>query len=151
MTPQWCEGGLWRTWTEAWDRCICQTRRRIGNMSWCSAEILIVYISLRWWHNERVDVSNHRRLDYLLNRCSDADQRKLQSSASLVFVRGIHRWQVASPHKGPVTRKMFPLDDIMFPISVPLWNLDMVLLLSIIITVIKKAISNTIIFQYCLY
>ena len=41
-----------------------------------------------------------------------ADQRKLQSSASLAFVRGIHRWPVNSPHKGPVTRKMFPFDDV---------------------------------------
>ena len=24
---------------------------------------------------------------------------------------GIHRWPVKSPHKGPVTRKMFPFDD----------------------------------------
>ena len=38
------------------------------------------------------------------------DQRKHQSSASLAFVRGIHRWSVNSPHKWPVTRKMFPFD-----------------------------------------
>ena len=36
-----------------------------------------------------------------------ADQRKHQSSASLAFVRGIHRWPVNSPHKGPVTRKIW--------------------------------------------
>ena len=41
------------------------------------------------------------------------DQRKHQSSASLAFVWGIHRWPVNSPHKGPVTRKMFPSDDVM--------------------------------------
>ena len=41
-----------------------------------------------------------------------ADQRKHQSSASLTFVWGIHRWPVNSPHKGPVTRKMFPFDDV---------------------------------------
>ena len=41
-----------------------------------------------------------------------ADQRKHQSSASLAFVRRIHRWPVNSPHKGPVTRKMFPFDDV---------------------------------------
>ena len=41
-----------------------------------------------------------------------ADQRKHQSSASLAFVRGIHRWPVNSPHKWPVTRKMFPFDDV---------------------------------------
>ena len=42
---------------------------------------------------------------------SGADQRKHQSSASLAFVRGIHRWPVNFPHKGPVTRKMFPFGE----------------------------------------
>ena len=41
-----------------------------------------------------------------------ADQRKHQSSASLAFVREIHRWPGNSPHKGLVTRKMFPFDDV---------------------------------------
>ena len=43
---------------------------------------------------------------------SGADPRKHQSSASLAFVRGIHRWPVNSPHKWPVTRKMFLFDDV---------------------------------------
>ena len=42
---------------------------------------------------------------------SDADQRKHQSSALLAFIRGIHRWQVNSPHKAPVTLNKFPFDD----------------------------------------
>ena len=42
---------------------------------------------------------------------SGADQRH-QISASLAFVRGIHRWPVNSPHKGPVTRKIFPFYDV---------------------------------------
>ena len=42
----------------------------------------------------------------------DADERKHQSSASLAFVRRIHRVPVNSPHKWPVTRKMFPFDDV---------------------------------------
>ena len=41
-----------------------------------------------------------------------ADQTKHQSSASLAFVRGIHRSPANSPHKWPVTRKMFPFDDV---------------------------------------
>ena len=62
-----------------------------------------------WWrHNERDGVSNYRRLDYNSTICSCADQRKHQSSASLAFVMGIHRGPVDSPHKGPVTRKLFP-------------------------------------------
>ena len=40
------------------------------------------------------------------------DQRKHQRSASITFVRGIHRWLVNSLHKWPVTRKMFPFDDV---------------------------------------
>ena len=48
---------------------------------------------------------------------SGADQRKHKSSASLAFVRGIHRWPVDRwipplPHTGPVTREMFPFDDV---------------------------------------
>ena len=43
---------------------------------------------------------------------SDADQRKHKSSASLAFVRGIHRGPVNSPHKWPVTRKMLSFDDV---------------------------------------
>ena len=43
---------------------------------------------------------------------SSAGQRKHQTSASLAFVRGIHRWPVNSPHKGSVMRKMFPFDEV---------------------------------------
>ena len=44
--------------------------------------------------------------------CWGQDQEKHKSSASLAFMRGIHRWPVNSPHKRPVTRKMFPFDDV---------------------------------------
>ena len=43
---------------------------------------------------------------------SGANQREYQSSVSLAFVRGIHQWPVNSSHKGPVTWKMFPFDDV---------------------------------------
>ena len=43
---------------------------------------------------------------------SGTDQRKHQITASLAFVRGIHRWPVNSPHKWPVMRKMFPFDHV---------------------------------------
>ena len=46
-----------------------------------------------------------------------ADQRKHESSASLAFVRGIHRGPVNSPHKWPVTRKMFPFDDVIMIVN----------------------------------
>ena len=37
--------------------------------------------------------------------CSGEDQRNHQSSAWLAFARGIYRWPVDSPHKGPVTER----------------------------------------------
>ena len=68
--------------------------------------------SLRWRHNERDGVSNHQAHDCLPIVYSGADQNKHQSFASLAFVRGIHRWPVNSPRKWPVTREMFPFDDV---------------------------------------
>ena len=44
--------------------------------------------------------------------CSRRRWKKHQSSASVAFMRGIHRWPVNSPHKGPVTCKVFPFDDV---------------------------------------
>ena len=38
---------------------------------------------------------------------------KTQSSASLASVRGIDRSSMNSPYKGPVTRIMFPFDDVL--------------------------------------
>ena len=87
---------------------------------WCRADnwnpLVMVhkgqFIPSPWRHDKRDGVSNHRRLDYLLNRLFRRRSRKRQSSVSLVFVRGIHRRPVNSTHKGPVTRNMFPFDDV---------------------------------------
>ena len=60
--------------------------------------------SLQWRHNGFDGVSNRQPHDYSLF--------VYQSSASLASVRGIYRWPVNSPHKRPVTREMFPFDDV---------------------------------------
>ena len=56
-----------------------------------------------------------RTTNHLLSHYSDVYstvQRKHQSSASLASVRGIHQWPLNSSHKWPLTRKMFPFDDV---------------------------------------
>ena len=53
---------------------------------------------------------------------SDTDQSKHQSSASLAFVWGIHRGPMNSPHKWPVTRKMFPFDDVIMKSTITKQN-----------------------------
>ena len=74
--------------------------------------IFVVYYlkqyPLLWGHDEHDGVSNNQLNDCLLRRRS----KKHQRSASLAFVRGIHRWPVNALHKGPVTRKVFPFDDV---------------------------------------
>ena len=50
--------------------------------------------------------------------CSGADHRKHQGSASLAFLWVIHWWPVNFPHKRPVTRKMFPFDDVTIRIGI---------------------------------
>ena len=80
--------------------------------AWGSAGLSTWY----WHYNDVIMTTMASQITSLtvvyLTVYSDADQRKHQSSASLTFVRGIHRGPVNSPHKEPVTRKMFPFDDI---------------------------------------
>ena len=70
--------------------------------------------TLQWRHNGHGGVSNLQPHDcfFYWTVYSGTDQRKHQSSPSLAFVWEIHRWPMNSPQKWPVTRKMFPLDDV---------------------------------------
>ena len=85
--------------------------RRTTEKLQCSM-LLVDCHPLQWRHNETM-ASQFVSVSIICSPvCSDADQRQHQSSASLAFVRGIHRGPVNSPHKWPVTRKMFPFDDV---------------------------------------
>ena len=81
-----------------------------------SEESQAVTVTSQQW---RYGDSNQQLLVCLLSRLSGRISKKNQSSASLAFVRGIHWWPVDSPHKGPVTRKMFPFDDVIMTHVVP--------------------------------
>ena len=67
-----------------------------------------------------------------------ADKGKHQSSASLAFVRGSNRWPVNSPHKWPVTQKMFPFDDVIMRMCMD-WSI-LALVLSAILQYLKNHI-----------
>ena len=90
--------------TPNWPICVVQMGRR--PVTW------------QWWSSHYGDVIMGTTASQITSLMvvystvySDADQRK-QSSASLAFVWGIHRGLVSPPHKWPVTRKMFPFDDV---------------------------------------
>ena len=71
-----------------------------------------VVVTLQWRHNGAIAFQITSLTIVYSIVYSDADQRKHQSCASLAFVRGIHRGPMNSPHKWPVTRKLFPFDDV---------------------------------------
>ena len=68
------------------------------------------FITTSWWALWRLKSSASRV--FTQSFIQGAYQRKYQSSVSLAFVWGIHRWPVNSPPKGPITRTMFPFDDV---------------------------------------
>ena len=72
----------------------------------------IKFTSLQWRHNGCDSISNHQPHHCFINGLFRRRSKKTSSSASLAFVRGIHQRPVNSPHKWPVTRKMFPFDDV---------------------------------------
>ena len=65
---------------------------------------------ITWRHDERDGVSNHQPRDCLLKRLFGRRSKK----TSKLRVTGLCAGNspVNSPHKGPVTRKMFPFDDV---------------------------------------
>ena len=70
---------------------------------------------LQWRHNKRHGVSNHQTgclFNRLFKRTSKKTPKLLVTGLCERNPRGIHRWSVDYPHKGPVTRKMFSYDDV---------------------------------------
>ena len=79
---------------------------------WCDSKDLTYTFALRWRHNGRDSVSNHQPHGCLLNRLYRRRSKKTLKLRVTGLCAGIHRRPLNSPHKWPVTRKMFPFDDV---------------------------------------
>ena len=91
---------------------------RCGNKS----KRLTAQHTLQWRLNGRDGDSNLQPHDCLLNRLFRLRSKKTSKLRVTGFVQGIHRSPVNSPHKWPVTRKMFPFDVvIMYELSLWAW------------------------------
>ena len=97
----------------------------MSQCQWCNPEVqrYIIYMPPKTLHYTDViistTVSQITGVSIVCSAvCSCGDQRKHEISATLVFVKGIHRWPVDSPRKGPVTRKMFLSDDVILNIAI---------------------------------
>ena len=72
-------------------------------------------IPLRWRHNERDSVSTPQPRDCLLSRLFRRRSKKTSKLRVTGLCVGTSPGLVNSPHKGPVTRKMFSFDDVIMP------------------------------------
>ena len=73
---------------------------------------MLLMSSLRWRHNDHAGVSNHQPHGYLFNRVFRRISKKTSKLRVTGLCAGNSPGPVNSPHKGPVTRKMFPFDDV---------------------------------------
>ena len=80
--------------------------------TWDMVRSYIDMISLQWRHNERDGVSNQQPHDCLLNPSFWRRSKKTSKLRVTGLCMGNSPVTVNSPHKGPVTRKMFPFDDV---------------------------------------
>ena len=68
--------------------------------------------TLQWRHNDHDGVSNHKPYGCLLNCLFRRRSKKTSKLRLTGSCAGNSPGPVNSPHKGPVTRKMFPFDDV---------------------------------------
>ena len=66
----------------------------------------------RWRHNDHAGVSNHQPHGCLHNRLFRRRSKETSKFRVTGLCAGNSPGPVNSPHKGPVTRKMFPFDDV---------------------------------------
>ena len=74
-------------------------------------------MTLRWRHNELDGVSDHQPHGCLLNRLFRRRSKKTSKLRVTGLCVGNSPGPVNSPHKRPVTRNMFPFDDVIMKIT----------------------------------
>ena len=90
--------------------------------SWFSVTLIVgsfcaLFLPLQWRHNGHNSVSNHQPHDCLLNRLFRWRSKKTSKLRVTGLCAGNSPGPVNSPHKWPVTRKMFPFDDVIMTLS----------------------------------
>ena len=85
-------------------------------VTWILLPICSVLFAQHWRHNDHDSVSNHQPHGCLLNRLLGRRSKKTSKLRVTGLCAGNSPGPVNSPHKGPVTRKMFPFDDVIMDI-----------------------------------
>ena len=90
----------------------CLLRGRCENLRWQNGQIHYTVIIMSAMASQ---ITSFTIVYWTV--CSGTDQRKHNFSTSLASVRGSHQWPVDCLHKWPVTRKMFPFDDVIMRLA----------------------------------
>ena len=99
------------------DRLICMW------CVWSAVSVKKVYLlPLQWRHNDRVGVSNHRRLDCLLNRSFRPRSKKTSKLRVTGLCEGNSPVAGEFPAQRARNAKMFPFDDVIMHCHY--WGLD---------------------------
>ena len=86
-------------------------------ISLCPNQLSTLTHSLWWRHNGRDSFLNHQPRDCLLNRLFRLTSKKTSKFRGTGLCAGNSPGPVNSPHRWPVTRKMFPFDDVIMYFS----------------------------------
>ena len=117
----------------------------------CSTRCLCLPFSLHWRHNDHDGVSNHQPHGCLLNLLFGRRSKKTSKLRVTGLCVGNSPGSMNSPHKGPVTRKMFRFDDVIMSQTydrvshrtvVCHWNKSMINVFSFIRNETKKLVLN---------
>ena len=99
----------------------------------CPAHRLAIQKTLLWRHNGSDVVSNHQPHDCLLNRLFGRRSKKTSKLRVTGLCVGNSPGPGNSPHKWPVTRKMFPFDDVIM-----IWKVFLTIFLCVMLWVCHK-------------
>ena len=119
MIHYWCGGnltGLWSCLVPVWHPIWFIEGHRAGFIV-SEAKTLKKY-TLRWRHNGGNSVSNHQPNDCLLNRLFGRWSKKTSKLRVTGLCVGNSPGPVNSPHKWPVTRKIFPFYDVIMCVGI---------------------------------
>ena len=91
----------------------------------CCASVVEILLGSLWWrHNERDCMSNHQPHHWLLDRLLGRKSKETSKLRVIGLCVGKSPGLVNYPHKGPVTRKIFPFDDVIMIIGMCISNGD---------------------------
>ena len=94
-----------------WNFRLLYTGRFVQSVVFSMGHALHIY-PLHWRHNDHDSVSNHQPHGCLVNRLFRRRSKKTSKLRVTGLCVGNSPGPVNSPHKGSVTRKMFPFDDV---------------------------------------